>query len=320
MSDFRFAHITDLHLSDTDFPNHVPGQQEELWRMLDEVADICIDERLDVLFVTGDIFDRKSPRLNSHALVRRLMQYFTRLSDHGVETIAIAGNHDLSSGGMETFGRQPLGVLAESGAVFMPLGPVNRLVDDISIRITPLHFEDRAEFDPEFYHVGPALDSRYHIVLAHGSLSSKRHRYNFPHIPYEDVPNDGIDLLLWGHIHEDHGIEEVNGTTFVNCGSFCRRARDQQRDVYIAVGSIDASHGIRVEKRKLETASPWQDIFNDAVQDYSPVADPTLVGIARDARDLFSFEVVDFPKLVNSADIPKGVKDRAIAYLEAAQR
>lgn len=319
MKPFSAVHITDLHLADRDFGNHVPGVQEELWQMLEEVADLCIEEQRD-LFITGDLFEHKQARLVSHSLVSRLLQYFGRLQEHGVETYLIAGNHDLTADGMNSLSRQPLGVLAVSGFVQFPLVPVRH---ESGVWITPLHFDRRGEYDPEFYRVPRPEEGAPHIVMAHGSLSSKRHTYNFDHIPYDEVAQDTIDLLLWGHFHEDHGAETTGKTTFVNFGSFCRRSRKQQRPVRIALidgAEVGGKYKFKVEPYTLTSARPWQGLFNDVVDEYVPLIDPEVTGLAQDLASLYAFEDIDIGELLRSRAeshaVPEEVIERAIHYLD----
>lgn len=312
---FPFAVITDLHLADKEFGNHLPGVQEELWTMLDEVAELCIAEKR-TLFVTGDIFEFKQPRQVSHRLVFRLIKYFEYLKLHGVSTYMIAGNHDLASDGMASLGRQPIGVLAASGAV-------NFLTEPImlnSVQITPLNFEDRAEWDPEFFRVSRSKDAEYHIVLAHGMLCPDNRTYPYAFIPYSSVPSEGVDAYLYGHPHDDHGIHRVDETLYVSTGSFCRRSRVQKRGVDIAIGEI--RDGKVVAKRHpLTSARPWQEMFIEVVEDFEVIIDPAMAALAKDARSLLAFEDVDYRTVLShlSDTITKGAHDLALAYLNEAE-
>jgi len=317
---FRFIHVTDLHLADRDFANHTVGQQQELLKLLEDIGQKAVDESRH-LVITGDFFDHKSPRMVSHALVRRLIGMFLDLKDNGVNTYAIAGNHDLSSGGMSTISKQPLGVIAESGAINLLLEPAVYAFDDLQLQITPYNFDDRAEWDATFFDVPRLPGSDYNLALAHAAFSSGRYAYNFPHIPYDEVDTSNTDMFLWGHIHDDHGIKKVNGTYFINCGSLCRRARDQKRDVYVAKGTIWKENGkvkVKASRDKLD-ASHWSTVFNEVVEAYEPDNIDTP-DIAVDFSQLLSFDDVDFSELLRTIVDNKEVRDRAERYLSNAAR
>lgn len=316
---FKFAHITDLHLADREFGNHVAGVQEELWRMLDEVAKLCIAESRD-LFITGDIFEFKQPRQVSHRLVLRLLNYFTHLSDNGVMTYMIAGNHDLASDGMNSIDKQPIGVLASSDNVMLLTKPMIIKTAEGVLQLTPLNFEDRAERDPEFFACERQNGVDYHIVLAHGMLSPDSKQYPYDFIPYSTVPSAGVDAYVYGHPHDDHGIHRVEDTLYVSCGSFCRRSRAQKRGVDIAVGEL--RDGKVVAKRRTITAArPWQELFLDVKEDFEVVINPEIAELARDARDLLGFEDLDYRTILThlSPNISQGAYDYALAYLNAAE-
>lgn len=253
------------------------------------------------------------------------MLYCASLEPLGLRVIAIAGNHDLGADGMASLARQPLGVLALSGAVELLVEPAYYSLGGEAgpwLQISPLNFEDRAEYDPDIFRIDRSENVAVHMVLAHAALSSVRHRYPFDHIPYEEVPNEGIDVVLWGHMHEDHGVEEVNGTIFANCGSFCRRSRKQQRPVRIALGEITAE-SISIEPYEVQSASPWQEIFNDVVDSFEPIVSPGLAELARDAASLYAFEEMDFKQVLQhiatEANMEKGVTNLAAKYLEEAE-
>lgn len=308
---FRYGHITDLHLADRSFGNHQPWVQDELWRQLDEVRSLCREHRLDALFITGDFFEHKRSNLVSHRLVQRLITYFGDFRDIGTAVVAIAGNHDLGPEGLVSLDKQPLGTLAASGAIDLLREPVY-LPD--GIQITPLNFCDALEIRPEAYRTERFPETRYHIVLAHGSLVPDTAKYAFYTIPLSSVPSEGVDLLLYGHIHEFHGVNVVNETTFVNPGSFCRRSRTQQRDVYMALGDDTGAVGCV----RLKTASPWEDLFLDIDSKLDITLNPEMAALARDARSMLSFEEIDYLAILRefSEKYPKEMIALAEEYLE----
>jgi exonuclease SbcD len=64
---------------------------EEVESILNEIADFLDHEKIDVLLVSGDIFDNGAP---AAAAERAVFRFFRRVGGMGVKSVVIAGNHD----------------------------------------------------------------------------------------------------------------------------------------------------------------------------------------------------------------------------------
>lgn len=84
----KILHLGDLHIgkSVNDF-NMIEDQKY----MLEQVLDIVKKQKIDVLLLAGDIYDKAVP---SEEAVNLLDYFLDRLSRLGVETFLISGNHD----------------------------------------------------------------------------------------------------------------------------------------------------------------------------------------------------------------------------------
>jgi DNA repair protein SbcD/Mre11 len=72
----------------------------ELQSVLDEIAEFIDHERVDLLLVSGDIFDSGAPAATAE---RAVFRFFRRVGATGAKTVAIAGNHD-SAARLEAWG------------------------------------------------------------------------------------------------------------------------------------------------------------------------------------------------------------------------
>ena len=72
----------------------------ELQSVLDEIAEFIDHERVDLLLVSGDIFDSGAP---AAAAERAVFRFFRKVGATGAKTVAIAGNHD-SAARLEAWG------------------------------------------------------------------------------------------------------------------------------------------------------------------------------------------------------------------------
>lgn len=59
--------------------------------MLEELADMAVAERADVVVVAGDVYDSRNPSAQAEDAV---YDFFLRTSAAGIPTVVIAGNHD----------------------------------------------------------------------------------------------------------------------------------------------------------------------------------------------------------------------------------
>lgn len=84
----KFLHTSDLHIGKT-----VCGfsMLEEQRHVLEQMMDIVRAEQVDMVFLSGDLYDRALPPSQA---VTVLDEFLTGLVDMGVVVCAIAGNHD----------------------------------------------------------------------------------------------------------------------------------------------------------------------------------------------------------------------------------
>lgn len=64
---------------------------DELEACLDHLATFIEGEQVDLLLVTGDVFDSGAPSARAERMVFR---FFKRIGESGTQTVSIAGNHD----------------------------------------------------------------------------------------------------------------------------------------------------------------------------------------------------------------------------------
>jgi exonuclease SbcD len=85
----RLLHIADLHAGKKLYDRI--GRNEDLLYALEQVKHICRDNRVDILLIAGDIFDKRNPDFESQELI---MDFLTEINALGTHILLIAGNHD----------------------------------------------------------------------------------------------------------------------------------------------------------------------------------------------------------------------------------
>ncbi len=93
----RIVHTSDWHAGQLWKSRNRLGEFEAI---LDDLGDFIEHERVDLLLVSGDIFDVGAPTAEAEQVVFRFLR---RVGRAGTRTVAIAGNHD-SAVRMEAWG------------------------------------------------------------------------------------------------------------------------------------------------------------------------------------------------------------------------
>lgn len=98
----RILHLADLHLGKIFHDVHLTADQAHL---LDQAAALARDEKVDVVVISGDVYDRPVPPVEA---TEALDDFLSRLVlDHRIRVIMIPGNHD--SAERISFGSRLLG-------------------------------------------------------------------------------------------------------------------------------------------------------------------------------------------------------------------
>jgi exonuclease SbcD len=84
----RIVHTSDWHAGRLwKNVNRLP----ELGAVLDNLADFVVRERIDLLLMSGDVFDGTGPSADAERMV---FSFLRRIGSAGVQSVVIAGNHD----------------------------------------------------------------------------------------------------------------------------------------------------------------------------------------------------------------------------------
>ncbi|QQY78885.1 DNA repair exonuclease SbcCD nuclease subunit [Keratinibaculum paraultunense] len=90
----KFIHTGDIHLGlqfrDDSFPTDIASNRRvELWNTFERIVDKAIDDKVDFLFITGDLYEEKYFTLGD---IKRVRDILSQAKD--INIMIIAGNHD----------------------------------------------------------------------------------------------------------------------------------------------------------------------------------------------------------------------------------
>ena len=89
----RIKNMKILHTSDLHIGKYIGTYdlKEDTEYVLNQVVDTAIRERVEVVLISGDIFDRPNP---SEEAIKMYVSFLKGLLDKNIKVIAISGNHD----------------------------------------------------------------------------------------------------------------------------------------------------------------------------------------------------------------------------------
>jgi DNA repair exonuclease SbcCD nuclease subunit len=308
---------TDWHFSDVP-----PGRRGDDYRLalLDKLTYVRgLTEKLHgAALCGGDVFHHKKPHHpgNSLRLIIDLINNLRRFPHEKV--FGSVGNHDISFDRMDSLSRQPLGLLIEVGAYHN----LNREIvfftnqdETVKVSVETFPYMEGQETIQNILNAGPRMPGvtqRVGIVHAYGHPGDASDMFGTRTIGYNELDGNDFDILLWGHDHSRHGVDEVGKTTHINLGSMARAAfsyDELDRPVVAAIMSFQPD-GTGQYGEKPIPVKPLEQVFvsadkgvekvakSEEIEDFFADMDEAVLGIeVNDPREVIKELCKDDPKL-----------------------
>jgi DNA repair exonuclease SbcCD nuclease subunit len=203
MAKLKFIHTADLHL-DTPFRSlrSLNGEladrlKDATVRSFDRIIHLCLEEQVDFLLVSGDIFDSESKSL---AAQLRFIKGLQKLSDHGIPTYFICGNHDPLDSWLESLEMPEKVYRFDSSRVEKV---VFEKEDQPVVGIYGISYRTKNEsrnLAEKFHLTGPPLP--FSIALLHATTGNPGPHVNYAPFKAEEIVSKGFDYWALGHIHK----------------------------------------------------------------------------------------------------------------------
>ncbi len=214
----RFMHFSDTHLGNREYMMDL--REEDFYEAFNEAVDIALEERVDFIIHSGDLFDTWGP---SNRALSELKDSMLRLKEKGIRTYMVMGDHD-----------RPRRTDYPAASIFDFLGLTLMGADDLDT----LYIEDSDTFIAGISNMKGSRRDSLPQMYARADLLAKEHRnsilishqgvsgYTHP----EDVQIQEIDLpgsfayLAFGHVHVSSYRARPTpfsyaGSTEINSGS-----------------------------------------------------------------------------------------------------
>jgi len=217
-------------MSDRAPSGRTDSYPDDIIAKLKWLAKFAKSEKVDATVWAGDIFHHKQPSRTSHSTVLKMIDVVQSFDNLYIVT----GNHDISNDVLESVHeKQPLGVLLQSGAKELDGWHETLPIYGVPWQQRWLHegvvqgaFEGwRSANEGNDY--GNSNDRSLAVTHAPIYPPGEAENQMFDLLPTmgEDglsAAMDHMGYLYYGHIHEDHGIFEVEGVTYCNPGAISR--------------------------------------------------------------------------------------------------
>ncbi|CCH28146.1 exonuclease SbcCD subunit D [Actinosynnema sp. NPDC047251] len=334
----RLLHTSDWHVGRTFHGRDLLVEQEAV---LGGLADLVSDEKVDVVAVSGDLFDRAVPNPEAVAVCARVLE---RVRSAGARVVITPGNHDSAArlglfGGFAAAGglhlrtkvaelHQPV-LLADAHGPVAVYG-IPFLEPDTARHALGVEARGHAAVLTEaMRRVRADLAARggRSVVLAHAFVTGGEPCESERTIAVggvQDVPGavfDGIDYVALGHLHGQQTLAEhlrYSGSPVAYSFSEARHVKS----VWLA--ELDASGLSGVERRLLPVPrelSALSGELEDLVLDpaHTPVEEHFLSVVLTDrVRPLDALRrlQVRFPHAVRVEWRPEGGRDTELRFAE----
>lgn len=230
MRKIKILQAGDLHF-DTPFKDLDKNisiiSKEELLEVFSKIIDISMENSVDILLLTGDIFDNLT--INKKTLIF-IKNQIERISNTRV--FISPGNHDPYN--EKSFYK----MINWPDNVHIFKGSIEKVVlEDLNTVVWGAAFNE--------YHVRKSLlknintDNNYiNIMTIHGDISNTDDGNEYNPMTRRDIENSKLDYIAIGHRHNFSGILRENNTFYAYAGCPQGRGFDEVGDKGIILGEV----------------------------------------------------------------------------------
>ncbi|WP_318569882.1 DNA repair exonuclease [Salinigranum marinum] len=232
----RLLHVSDTHLGNRQYGSDV--RREDFAEAFEQAIEYAIDENVDAVIHTGDLFDSRDPSLPD---LNRCIDILGRLREADIPFYGIVGNHE------RKMDDQYLDLINKTRtAERLDRNP--RLVNG-EVALYGIDAVTKPAWHAEDFELEAPPEDAFTILCMHQLLDPPVPEL-FANHPLGDVierVNVDLDALALGDYHETVGTVE-EGTQVWYAGSTERCAKDEASPRTVSLLEIDDGELIRREK------------------------------------------------------------------------
>ncbi len=261
MESFRFVHAADLHIDSPfsgigDVDVRVANRlREATYDAFQNLVELCLESHADFLVIAGDVYDGADRSVRAQL---RFRDGLSRLSEKGIQTFVVHGNHDPLDGwqssiawpdGVHIFGVDPEWKnIEKNGEVVAAVQgmsyPTREVTDNLALKFSP-----------------PQSGSIFTIGLLHANVGANSAHPNYAPCTVEDLSTSGIDYWALGHVHTRQTLKRA-APVIAYPGNIQGRHPNETGERGALVVDVDASGASKSEFVPLDVVR-WEHIDVD---------------------------------------------------------
>lgn len=229
MNEIRLMHVADVHLGSevATIAEKQDARKKELLRTFRRVTQLCIEEKTDILFIAGDLFEGANV---DPQIVRSVKTYLEEIPSR---VFISPGNHDYAA--MDS----PYADEDWPANVKIFRGKMERVVlPDLKTAVYGAGFESTYVRKTLFDHQLPVEKDYLNLCIVHGDLVSENQPSDYHGITPSALSGSGMDYVALGHIHLRSPIRKEGKTYYAYPGCPEGRGFDELGEKGIYLGSI----------------------------------------------------------------------------------
>jgi len=297
MSSFLF--FTDVHASTRRPSSRRDNYIQTVLDKLDQVNKIGEKYNVDFYICGGDLFHTPDPALSGITFVTKCLKKFKK------PIYTAVGSHDHFNYQWDTLYRTALGVLDAAGIVKIVKDVFT--FDEVSFYFT--HHSNMIDRDVNNYKINMVRGSHKHIHIVHGSIYEKPIPGDY-FLP-DEYSNNGVNLVLCGHIHNPFEIKNLATIQFVNPGSLLRVKRNEDHPPKVVI--VD-TNTLSFKYHEIQ-CSPHEEVFDFNVDELAS-SDVDFGMVFKELEGRSIKNVIDIKQLVTESCKDEKVLKESLNILE----
>lgn len=327
----KLLHFADAHIDMANYGRHdpesgLPMRVMDFLKSLDEIVQTAIDERVDLVIFAGDAYKDRSP---APTFQREWDRRIMRLSDAGILTLLLTGNHDISPSSGRAHAIQEFDSLNVPHIKVLStpqfLGPED--LEDLPVQVLALPWVSRSSLMASLELSGSDLSEVYDqlserlselvanwldktdpdlpvILTAHASVEGAMYGTERMVmlgtdlvLPPALVKDPRLDYVALGHIHKPQDLNEGAHPPVIYPGSIERVDFGEVKDEKFFIVAEVGKGKSEVSWRKLVNVRTFIDIALtlESEKDVNPRLQEALLSRG-DLDDAIVRMVIDYPR------------------------
>lgn len=252
MKEIKIIHCADFHLGSamSGIGEYANVRRDELLNSFGAVIDLCVEEKVQLLLIAGDLFDKPNV---SDEICRYVENQLSRLD---IPVFISLGNHDYRT----VDGAYSRMNLKDNVCIFD--GAFSSVeLSELGVRVFGAGFGGEYCDNALVSDFGALDDEKINLVVLHGDVvsSGSASRYN----PIDVSKFVGADYCAFGHIHKRTPPAKNGSVTYAYSGSVESRGFDETGEKGVYIGTVAKG------KCELEFRRICKRIYHDLIVDVS---------------------------------------------------